>query len=140
MIDTRLKLGVDYLKLEKPRYKYILLKDLESRSCILTFDVDEEFFSLSRHGLLLTREGYCWDGASGPMPDFPSSMRGSRGHDPVYQMLRRGLLPYSYRIRKLGDIDLYCTCREDRMNWVLAQTMYRSVRAFGRAFCLPPKG
>ena len=76
-------------------------------------DVACEFISLSKDGLLVITEGYAWDGASGPTIDTASSMRGSLVHDALYQLMRQGLLPHTWRAA--ADDVLFRLCVEDGM-------------------------
>lgn len=50
---------------------------------------------LSITGLLIIRAGYCWDGCSG-IVDRKTNMRAGLGHDGLYELLRRGELPYGW--------------------------------------------
>ena len=54
---------------------------------------------LAGDGQLTIKRGYCWDGASGPTFDTPSTMLASLVHDALYQLMRECLLPQDYRIR-----------------------------------------
>ena len=56
-----------------------------------------EYIELSAFGLLTIKEGYAWDGPSGPTIDTKTSMRGALVHDSLYQLLREKLLDKSLR-------------------------------------------
>lgn len=71
---------------------------------------------------------YAWDGPSGPAVDTPSFMRASLVHDALYQLMREGKLPESYR--KAADDLMRQICREDGMCWLRAWWCYRAVRRF----------
>lgn len=71
---------------------------------------------------------YCWDGPSGPTLDSSDTMRGSLVHDVLYQAIRMGLLPASYRLA--ADNVLYRICREDGMGELRAQAWLKGVRWF----------
>lgn len=60
---------------------------------------NNDFFSLHKSGLLIIREGYRWDGASGPMIDTISTMRASCVHDALYQMIRMGGIPKNMKAK-----------------------------------------
>ena len=85
---------------ELKRYKYQLLEDyslqieLEPPSGIVSAG---GWICLDDDGMLWIKSGYCWDGASGPTVDTPSSMRGSLVHDALYQLMREGLMPQEAR-------------------------------------------
>lgn len=76
-------------------YKYQLAEDelfsttFRRESTIITSRIE-----LHSSGMLLVREGYAWDGPSGPVPDKSSNMRPSCGHDALYQIIRMGLLQH----------------------------------------------
>ena len=54
---------------------------------------------LELDGCLWIRAGYQWDGASFIVIDRPANMRAGLFHDGLYQLLRTGQLPQSYRKR-----------------------------------------
>ena len=105
------------------------------------------------HGLLKVFPGYAWDGPSGPTIDTKAVMRGSAGHDPIYQMMSEGKLPLS--CRKAADILLKRTIIEssdkliaDMDAWkrpaakawaaIRSRYYYRAVRTFaGRCAATP---
>ena len=73
-------------------YNYQLASDYLIRIPIYGVRVDERYFELSSVGRLIIRQGYAWDGASGPVVDTRSVMRASLVHDVLYQMMREGLV------------------------------------------------
>ena len=58
-------------------------------------DIHWRWITLSTTGLLTIREGYGWDGPSGPVVDRSTNMRASLCHDALYQLMRQGMLPHS---------------------------------------------
>lgn len=50
---------------------------------------------LTTDGTLTVREGYAWDGVSGPVIDRKTNMRASLCHDALYQLMRQGELPHT---------------------------------------------
>ena len=116
----------------KAGYKYQLncshhhvLTDLRPTNAIHT-----EFVDISTAGSLVIKQGYAWDGPSGPTIDTKSFMRGSLVHDALYQMIRRRLLPMD-PCRNQADRELRRICRQDGMNWIRAWYVYRAVDTFG---------
>ena len=79
-------------------YKYQLAEDYYQ---FMPFapdkDIDTEYISFGLDKLLRIKEGYAWDGPSGPTIDTESSMRGALVHDALYQLLRMQKLPQSMR-------------------------------------------
>ena len=102
---------ITYRKLK--RYKYQTLEDI-------TFELPAGFelpevtssggwVTVSSQVLTILR-GYCWNGTSGTR-DTKASMRGSLGHDAIYQLMREGLIPQIYR--KFTDVWFLGICEED---------------------------
>jgi len=87
------------------------------------------FLTLFTSGLLFIEIGYAWNGASGPTIDTKSSIRASLVHDALYQLIRMGLLPLSYR----AEIDRLFRriLIEDGMWRWRAYMWYRAVRRLG---------
>jgi len=79
-------------------------------------------------GVLSFRKSYAWDGPSGPTIDTKNSLRGSLIHDGLYQLIRLGLLPESFR--PIADGLLRDICREDGMSWFRSEYWYLGVRGF----------
>lgn len=76
--------------------------------------------------LLVVREGYAWDGPSGPAISTRTFMRASLFHDALYQLIREGHLAASYR--KDADQVLRDVCLEDGMCALRAWWVYHAVR------------
>ena len=94
------------------------------------------FMSLSKGGTLTIREGYAWDGPSGPTIDTPNFMRGSLVHDVLYQIMRLGGLDHE-KYRKRADEILREICVEDGMSAFRAWYVYWAVWLFGESFATP---
>lgn len=92
-------------------------------------NIEHDFIHLNKNGVINIKQGYAWDGPSGPTIDTKNFMRGSLIHDALYQLMREGLLPESRR--ELADDELRHICREDGMSWLRAWWVYKAVRAFG---------
>jgi hypothetical protein len=92
---------------------------------------------LNASGRLSLKQGYAWDGPSGPTLDTKDFMRGSLVHDALYQLMRLKLL--SGRLRKRADVLLWMICLEDGMPKARANYVYHAVRAFGASAARPPR-
>jgi hypothetical protein len=116
----------------KGGYKYQL-----QANCSVAIDIrppssiQTKYISLDTNGLLTLREGYAWDGPSGPTLDTSSFMRGSLVHDALYQLMREKYLDHD-TYRAAADRTLQAVCREDGMWKVRAWWAYQGVRFFGR--------
>lgn len=87
------------------------------------------FVMLTSDGRLVIAAGYAWDGASGPVPQDSTIMRGSLVHDALYQLMRECGL--SAKWRTTADVLLRSMCIEDGMPGWQAWLVYQAVRAFG---------
>ena len=130
-----------YKKIDHPEYKYELL---ESFDTYLDFTPDTTLcarcFLFTTLGLLEVYKGYRWDGASGPTIDTESTMAASCVHDVLYQMIREGLLPYSYKIK--ADKELRRLMIKADSSWwgrIRASYYYAAVRCFGFRACQPKR-
>lgn len=92
-------------------------------------DIATTYLYLDIDGTLEIRDGYAWDGPSGPTLDTRDFMRGSLVHDALYQLLREGHLPAWQRAR--ADHLLRVICREDGMPVIRAWLVWLAVRLFG---------
>lgn len=92
----------DTIKFRKG-YKYQLAEDYSIKTDVLTFSIDTEYIKLNSDGMLTIKEGYSWDGASGPTVDTNSTYRGSLVHDAFYQLMREKFIPLTYR-KQADDI------------------------------------
>ena len=125
---------------ELRHYKYQLMEDHVIQTDIKPPDDVEvpDFIVLTTAGELTIRKTYAWDGASGPMPDIKSIMRGSLVHDALYQLMREKLLDYKKDREKADDL-LRQNCLQDRMPAWLAALVYWTVRRLGEFAARPPK-
>jgi len=119
------------------KYKYRLFDDYITQLPFkVSIDIITPFVTLSRSGALIIKEGYSWDGPSGPTFDTDNFMRGSLVHDALYELMRANLLNHEiYRIKI--DTVLFQMCLEDGMNWLRAWWVYRGVRWGGHAVADP---
>ena len=79
------------------------------------------------NGELRIREGYAWDGPSGPTIDTRNFMRGSLVHDALYQLMRENHLDHD-KYRDTCDRILQRICIEDGMWQIRAWWVYQGVR------------
>lgn len=120
----------------KKGYKYQLASNyLISTKIFPVRTITTLYISLGIDGELYIKEGYAWDGPSGPTVDTPNFMRGSLVHDALYQLIREGHLSLSYR--RPADEELKRICREDGMSWARTQWVYLGVR-WGAGFAADP--
>lgn len=111
-------------------YKYQLAKSYEVHIDLKPAKpIRTEFIKLTVGGRLTIRQGYAWDGPSGPTIDTKNFMRGSLVHDALYQLIGNGLLDAEHR--KRADEILRDICKEDGMSSVRAWWVYRAVRLAG---------
>ena len=108
--------------------KYELLLDYTTLVEIYGYDIKLQYIELNDVGHLKIKKEYNWDGPSDPALDTKNFMRGSLGHDVIYQLMRLGEIPKSYR--KYADELLRDTCREDGMTRFRSWWVYRAVRMF----------
>ncbi len=132
--------GIQYKKLPRSGWrfktrgwKYILT---ETYACGIEVmpdagasSAEDPWIHLSASGEITIREGYAWDGPSGPTVDTQTFMRGSLVHDALYQLMREEKLAKLWR--KGADLALYRICLEDGMHQVRARWVYWAVRMFG---------
>ena len=57
-------------------------------------DITTPYITLNAQGMLTLKDGYAWDGPSGPTIDTLTFMRGSLIHDALYQLMREGKLDH----------------------------------------------
>lgn len=90
---------------------------------------DDPWLELFPNGVLAIREGYSWDGPSGPAIDTKNFMRASLVHDALYQLIEEGQL--SRNQRKNADKTMRDICKEDGMSGKRRFWVYWFVRLFG---------
>lgn len=88
-----------------------------------------DFYEIHSTGTIIGRKGYAWDGASGPTVDTKSAVRGSLGHDIVYQAMREGFLDWKWK--EEIDEEFYRWIREDGMWRWRARLWLRAVQKHG---------
>lgn len=113
----------------KGGYKYQVTRDASFVIAIKPKEfIYTEYIRLDTDGTLSIREGYAWDGPSGPTIDTSDSMRGSLIHDALYQLMREGHL--SLDLRVVADEILREVCITDGMLKARADAWFIGVRCF----------
>lgn len=78
-------------------YKYQLAEDEVIQTALRPEkDIFTKRIELTRKGQLTVREGYSWDGASGPCIDRKTNMQASCAHDALYQLMRMDRLRFKF--------------------------------------------
>jgi len=109
------------------QYKYELATDYQITVKIRPASgIYHQYFILTTNGLLTIKEGYMWDGPSGPTIDTKDFMRGSLIHDVLAQMMRMGLLDYKV-YKKSANEELIRICIEDGMWRLRTKWVYLGV-------------
>ncbi|MCR9141422.1 MAG: hypothetical protein NXI24_04160 [bacterium] len=122
------------------KYKYQLMADYEvdtglKRAGAETARVPGDYVTLTVDGLMRIKQGYAWDGPSGPTFDTKNFMRGSLVHDAFYQLIRERQLSESDRA--FSDRLLRDHCREDGMSAIRAFYVWKAVAWFGKSSAKP---
>ncbi len=79
---------------------------------------------------LWIRDGYAWDGASGPVVDRPSNMLPSMVHDCLYQLMRRGYI--GKQLRHIADRLFRDMCHERGVWKWLSNVYLQALKQYGR--------
>jgi hypothetical protein len=102
---------------------------------LLGVEFDYMWARLDKGGTLHIAPGYAWDGPSGPTRDTPASIWASLCHDALYQAMRQGLVPKSYRWE--ADRLFYEHLVKAGMWRWRAKLWYWAVRRFGAKSAQP---
>lgn len=115
----------------RKKYRYNLHSTIKINTD-LTLDRARDLgpLEITRDGVLHIRQGYAWDGPSGPTLHTRNFMRGSLVHDALYQLMREEILPQSSRLR--ADQLLREICRIDGMSAFRAWYVFWAVRLFAK--------
>ena len=119
----------------KSGYKYQVSRPCWYHTGILGYDIEIPFITLSPDGVMCIRPGYASDGPSGPTIDTPDSIRGAVGHDGLYELMCRGLLPPS--CREQADQKLWEWLIADGMDELRADIWYEAVCEFAESAASP---
>lgn len=118
-------------------YKYQLAQAYEIATPIKPKQqISTHFIQLDTQGNLLIKQGYAWDGPSGPVIDTDENMRASVIHDALYQLMRNSLLS-SRTHRKSADQLFKDICKADGVSNFRASIYYKALRKFGKPAASP---
>jgi len=130
----------------KEGYDYWLVKDYSIETGIsLGKTVSTKLLSITAKGLLTIKEGYAWDGASGPAIDTETVKRTSLVHDALYQLIREG---YIHPVHKERADELFIeeylkSCeklkKKNALSALRAWYMRKAVDKYGGASTKPRK-
>jgi hypothetical protein len=117
-------------------YKYQLAEDYQ---IMLMYhpdkDIKTEYIEFNDIGVLKIKEGYAWDGPSGPTIDTRNFMRGSLVHDALYQLIREDYLPFKFK--EFADKELRRICLADGMSRFRAWYVFKGVKDFADKAAMP---
>ena len=86
------------LQYRRVNWKYVLEKEVQLALPLeLCGDVYISPYLIAGGSLLVIKDGYAWDGASGPTVDTPATMYPALVHDALYQLMRLGIIPTGAR-------------------------------------------
>jgi len=113
-------------------YKYQLARDYFKKTPICPEeDIITKWWILTKGGLLLLKDGFAWDGASGPTFDTLNSMSSSAEHDAFCKMLRNRTLDYDRWQDRINQF-FHDRCVENGMGAIRAKIWHAGVE-FGDA-------
>jgi len=94
-------------------------------------EIKTEFITLDTKGKLTIKEGYAWDGPSGPVVDTKENMRASVVHDALYQLMRQKKLSVTaYKDR--ADKIFKNICIQDGVPKKIASAYYLGLKLGGK--------
>jgi hypothetical protein len=116
-------------------YKYQLAATIHFDTGIKGYSFIATYLGMTPSGTLIIREGYMWDGASGPTMDSECSMRASLLHDALFQLIRLNLLPL--KIKPIADKLFHDILIHDGMAPIRAMFWYEAIQHFSASSCVP---
>ena len=121
----------------RSEYKYQLAESYAIKIPIRPKDdIETDFINLDTAGNLLVKNGYAWDGPSGPVIDTDENMRASLVHDALYQLMRNKELSTRSH-RKAADQLFKDICKDDGVSNFRASVYYKALRKFGKPAASP---
>lgn len=124
------------MKYIEGNYKYQLVEDEVFYTRLRPlYIIRTEYIDLDLDGKMVIKNGYAWDGPSGPTWDTKNSIRGSLFHDAAYQLMRLELLDQKWR--KVSDEELGRFLGEDGMSWLRRTSWVFQLKNFGLGAASP---
>jgi hypothetical protein len=125
-----------YMELkDSKKYKYELLKDYFYKCDFLAQLPDFcHLYFVKVDSTLIVRNGYQWDGPSGPTIDDDTNIRASLIHDALYQSMRTRLIAKTFKFRRVIDKIFSAILKEDGMGFIRRTCYFYSVRGVGFIF------
>ncbi len=121
----------------RSEYKYQLAESYAIKIPIRPKDdIETDFINLDTDGNLQIKNGYAWDGPSGPVIDTDENMRASLVHDALYQLMRNKELSTRTH-RKAADQLFKDICKDDGVSNFRASVYYKALRKFGKPAASP---
>ena len=118
-------------------YKYQLASEYRIKITIVPAEtIVTNFIDLDIDGELTVKNGYAWDGPSGPIVDTKENLRASLVHDALYQLMRLQKLK-SRTHRKTADKIFRNLCKQDGVPSITANIYYNALRKFGKPAASP---
>lgn len=93
---------------------------------ITGFSIVTEHGALDKHGMLSVNKWFPWDGNSGPVPNWKSTIEASAVHDILCNWINDGLLPVS--IQPMVDQEYYNICVEHGLWGWIARLRLTAIR------------
>ena len=121
---------------ELKHYKYQLLADEVILLSAPLPSAQTDFIVLEGRKLIC-KKYYAWDGLSGPSFDTKRTKIGSLAHDALYQLMRKGLLPRTYK--KFADAELKRLLIKCGVSRFYADIVHKGVQIFGKKYTYPEK-
>ena len=112
----------------KPKYE---LTQCVEVMCLYDFPDAEMTFLRIRNARMYFEPGFLWDGPSGPIVDTVDWMVPSLAHDGLYELMRAGKIPLSFR--RNADRQMAVMLKDARMSWIKRVYSYLGVRIMGGA-------
>ena len=113
-------------------YKYQLAADYSVSTKIKPKEeIDTKFIKLDLEGNLTVKDGYAWDGPSGPVIDRKENMRASLVHDAFYQLMRRRKLTVK-KYKDKADRLFRKMCIQDGIRKETARVYYLGLQIGGK--------
>ena len=121
----------------RSEYKYQLASDYRIDIGIIPDEgILTDFIELDGEGKLEVKNGYAWDGPSGPVIDTVENLRASLVHDALYQLMRNEELNTRTH-RKAADEIFRDLCKEDGVSTFAANIYYKALRRHGKPAASP---